>query len=198
MTILLRNANVFYFLCSVLSVVVGLPLRQSLAPDSSSSQEHRLRLYNMHTGERIDIVYRLGDEYIPEAEEQLDHFLRDHRTGEMRHYDPHLFDTLSDLTVAVGHPGAEIDVICGYRSPWSNEFLRSRSSGVAKNSLHMQAHAIDIRIPGVDILVLRNAALQLGRGGVGYYPRSGFVHLDTGRVRAWCYGCSPAPHRREE
>jgi uncharacterized protein YcbK (DUF882 family) len=106
------------------------------------------------------------------------------------HYDPRLFDILSELTGAVGHPGAEIEIICGYRSSWSNEFLRSRSSGVAKNSLHMQAHAIDIRIPGVTTEALRDAALALHEGGVGYYPRSQFVHVDTGRVRSWCYGCA--------
>lgn len=199
MKVFLRKVNIPYLFCLILIVLVGPPLKNaSLAADSVSSQEHRLRLYHTHTGERIDIVYRRGDEYIHEAEEQLDHFLRDHRTGEVKHYDPHLFDILSDLTVAVGHPGAEIDIICGYRSPWSNEFLRARSSGVAKNSLHMQAHAIDVRMPSVNTLALRNAAIQLGRGGVGYYPRSGFVHVDTGRIRTWCYGCSAAPHRREE
>ena len=162
----------------------------SLAADSPASEEHHLRLYHTHTGEHIDIVYRRGDRYLPEAEEQLDHFLRDHRTGDVKHYDPHVFDILSDLAAAVGHPNAEIDIICGYRTPWSNEFLRARSPGVAKNSQHMQAHAIDIRIPGVDTLTLYNTALALGRGGVGYYPRSAFVHVDTGRVRTWCYGCS--------
>lgn len=162
-------------------------------PDSA---EHRIRLYHTHTGEHLDIVYRRGSEYSAEAEAQLDHFLRDHRTGDVKHYDPLLFDILTDLAASVGHPGAEIQIICGYRSSWSNEFLRARSAGVAKNSLHMQAHAIDIRIPGVETLALRNAALALGRGGVGYYPRSGFVHVDTGRVRTWCYGCSKnaSPH----
>ena len=169
-----------------------------LAADSASSQEHHLRLYHTHTGERIDIVYRIGDHYLPEAEAQLDHFLRDHRTGDVKHYDPHVFDILSDLTTAVGHPNAEIDIICGYRTPWSNEFLRAGSAGVAKNSQHMQAHAIDIRIPGVDTLTLRNAALALGRGGVGYYPRSAFVHVDTGRVRTWCYGCRSSSHNNAE
>ena len=164
--------------------------RVAADPSTASMQEHHLRLYHTHTGERIDIVYRRGDQYLPEAEAQLDHFLRDHRTGDVKHYDPHVFDILSDLAAAVGHPNAEIDIICGYRTPWSNEFLRARSAGVAKNSQHMQAHAIDIRIPGVDTLTLRNAALALGRGGVGYYPRSEFVHVDTGRVRTWCYGCS--------
>jgi uncharacterized protein YcbK (DUF882 family) len=164
------------------------------ASDSNSLQEHHLKLYHTHTGERIDIVYKIGDRYLPEAEAQLDSFLRDHRTGDVKHYDPHVFDILSDLAAAVGHPNGEIDIICGYRTPWSNEFLRSRSAGVAKNSQHMQAHAIDIRIPGVDTLKLRNAALELHRGGVGYYPKSGFVHVDTGRVRTWCYGgCAPVP-----
>ena len=158
--------------------------------DSPDSSVHRLRLYHTHTGERIDIVYRRGNTFLPEAEEQLDHFLRDHRTGEVKHYDPQVYDILSEVAASVGHPGAEIQIICGYRNSWSNEFLRARSSGVAKGSLHLQAHAIDIRIPGVDTLVLRNAALALGRGGVGYYPRSGFVHVDTGRVRTWCYGCA--------
>ena len=154
------------------------------------SLDHHLRLYHTHTGERIDIIYRHGDTFLPEAEQQLDYFLRDHRTGEVKHYDPRVFDILSDLAASLGHPNAEINIICGYRSSWSNEFLRARSSGVAKNSLHMQAHAIDIRIPGVSTLALRNAALALGRGGVGYYPRSEFVHVDTGRVRTWCYGCA--------
>lgn len=162
----------------------------SSAAEDFGSREYHVRLYHTHTGERIDIVYRRGGDYLAEAEARLDHFLRDHRTGDVKHYDPHVFDILSDLAAAVGHPNAEIEVICGYRTPWSNEFLRARSAGVAKHSQHMQAHAIDIRIPGVDTLTLRNAALALGRGGVGYYPRSGFVHVDTGRVRTWCYGCS--------
>jgi uncharacterized protein YcbK (DUF882 family) len=186
----LKNAAAACCLAGVLALAAILGSSSGRAAESSSLQEHHLRLYHTHTGERIDIVYRRGDQYIPEAEAQLDHFLRDHRTGDVKHYDPHVFDILSDLAAAVGHPSAEIEIICGYRTPWSNELLRSRSAGVAKNSQHVMAHAIDIRIPGVDTLALRNAALALGRGGVGYYPRSQFVHVDTGRVRAWCYGCS--------
>lgn len=166
--------------------------------DISKAQEHHLRLYHTHTGEHIDIVYRRGSQYLPDAEAKLDLFLRDHRTGDVKHYDPRIFDILSDLATAVGHPNGEIDIICGYRTPWSNAFLRAHSAGVAKNSQHMQARAIDVRIPGVDTLTLRNAALALGRGGVGYYPRSGFVHVDTGRVRAWCYGCSESRAAAEE
>jgi uncharacterized protein YcbK (DUF882 family) len=175
--------------CSVMFVpVVGRS--SSGAADSSGLQEHHLRLFHTHTGERIDIVYRRGDHYLPEADARLDTFLRDHRSGDVKPYDPHVFDILSDLAAAVGHPDAEIQIICGYRTPTSNEFLRARSAGVAKNSQHMKAHAIDIRIPGVDTLTLYHTALALGRGGVGYYPRSAFVHVDTGRVRTWCYGCS--------
>jgi uncharacterized protein YcbK (DUF882 family) len=152
-------------------------------------QEHLLQLYNTHTGERINIVYRRGEQYIPAALTKLDYFLRDHRTGDVRHFDPHLYDTLSDLTAAVGHPGAEIEIVCGYRTPSTNEALRARTAGVAKNSLHIQAEAIDLRMPGVDTLTLRHAALALARGGVGYYPHSDFIHVDTGRVRRWCFNC---------
>jgi uncharacterized protein YcbK (DUF882 family) len=147
--------------------------------------EHRLRLYHTHTGERLDIVFRRGDEYIPQALEQVDHFLRDHRTGDVHRYDPHLFDLLSDLEAAVGRPNAEIQVICGYRTPWSNRYLRTHTNGVAKNSLHMQAEAIDIRLPGTKTSAVRDAALALHRGGVGYYAQSNFVHVDVGRVRRW-------------
>jgi len=190
----LRNILIIVTLASVSCLVATAPSKTpSSAVESSPSLDHHLRLFHTHTGEHIDIVYRHGDTVLPEAEIQLDHFLRDHRTGEVKHYDSRLFDILFELTESVGHPDAEIEIICGYRSSWSNEFLRSRSSGVAKNSLHMQAHAIDIRIPGVSTVALRDAALALHKGGVGYYPRSGFVHVDTGRVRTWCYGCGQTP-----
>jgi len=151
----------------------------------SSPEIHRLRFYHTHTNERLEIVYRKGDAYVPEAIARLEHFLRDHRTGEEHHFDPRLFDVLSDLLVSVGDPDGEIDVVCGYRTPWSNAFLRSRSKAVAKHSLHMQAMAIDIRVPGVDTAKLRDAALELHRGGVGYYRRDDFIHVDVGRVRRW-------------
>jgi len=153
-------------------------------------QEYRLRLYHTHTGEKLDIVYRRGDQYVPEAIAKLDYFLRDHRTEEVHHFDPKLYDILEELTVDVGRPGAEIDIVCGYRTPWSNKFLRSHTQGVATNSLHIQAQAIDLRIPGVDTQHLRDIALSLHRGGVGYYPRSNFIHVDTGRVRQWCFECT--------
>lgn len=194
---MLKTVVAFSFCCAFLIFAGVSANHSSFAAETTPTQEHHLRLYHTHTGEHIDIVYRRGDVYLPEAEAELDHFLRDHRTGDVKHYDPRVFDILSDVAAAVGHPGAEIEIICGYRTAWSNEFLRARSAGVAKNSQHMQAHAIDIRIPGVDTLTLRNAALALGRGGVGYYPRSGFVHVDTGRVRTWCFGCSSSSANAE-
>jgi uncharacterized protein YcbK (DUF882 family) len=154
---------------------------------SPAAHEYRLRLYHTHTGERLDVVYRRGDQYIPEALDELDRHLRDHRTGDVRHFDPRLFDLLYDLSASLGDSGGEIDVICGYRTPWSNEFLRTRSphTGVAEHSLHMQAEAIDIRLPGIPTLELRDAALRLHRGGVGSYRSLDFVHVDVGRVRHW-------------
>jgi uncharacterized protein YcbK (DUF882 family) len=158
-------------------------------PRSSAQDGHRLVLFNTHTNERIDLVYRRGDQYLPGALAKLDYFLRDHQTGEVRHFDPRLYDILSDLTASVGRPDDEIDIVCGYRAPSTNESLRAHTTGVAKNSLHIQAEAIDLRMPGVNTLKLRKAALALHRGGVGYYPHSDFIHVDTGRVRQWCFDC---------
>jgi uncharacterized protein YcbK (DUF882 family) len=168
----------------LLAPLLGHGSTESASP---AAHEFRLRFYHTHTGERLDVVYRRGDQYIPEALAELDHFLRDHRTGDVRHFDPHLFDLLHDLTASLGDAGGEIDVICGYRTPWSNEFLRTRNlhTGVAQHSLHMQAEAIDIRLRGIPTLELRDAALRLHRGGVGYYRSSDFVHVDVGRVRQW-------------
>lgn len=152
---------------------------------ATEGREYRLNLYHSHTGERLDIVYRRGDSYLPGSIIHLDHFLRDHRTGDVHQFDPHLFDLLHDLGGAIGRPEGIIDIVCGYRSPWSNAFLRRTSAGVAEHSLHMQGEAIDIRIPGIPTWKLRDVALALHRGGVGYYPKSEFVHVDVGRFRRW-------------
>jgi len=172
---------------SLIMLLLAAPLGRSSQPSVPAPPEYRLRFYHTHTNERLDIVYRRGDSYLPEALAELDHYLRDHRTGEVHHFDPHLFDLLHDLTASLDDSGGEIDVICGYRTPWSNEFLRTRSAhtGVALHSLHMQAEAIDIRLPGISTSTVRDAALRLHRGGVGYYRSSDFVHVDVGRVRQW-------------
>jgi uncharacterized protein YcbK (DUF882 family) len=167
--------------------IVSLLLLPSCAVTATATVpvEYRLRLFHTHTGERIDLVYRRGDAYLANAVYRLGEFLRDHRTGEIHQFDLRLFDLLHDLTMTVGRPESEIDIVCGYRSPWSNEFLRHNTSGVASHSLHMQGEAIDIRIPGIRTSKLRDVALSLHRGGVGYYPSSEFVHVDVGRVRRW-------------
>ena len=163
------------------------PLGQTLRSETFSPREYRLRFYHTHSNERLDIVYRRGDAYLPESLAKLDHYLRDSRTGDVRHFDPHLFDLLYDLTSAVNDESGEIDVVCGYRTPESNEFLRTRgtNTGAAVHSLHMRAEAIDIRLPGVATAKVRDAALHLQRGGVGYDRESNFVHVDVGPVRHW-------------
>ena len=171
----------------------GAPAQSRAASSQQSpvneSRDHLLLLYNTHTAERIQVVYRHDDQYIAGALAKLDYFLRDHRTGDVRHFDPRLYDILSDLTSSIGRPAGEIDIVCGYRTPSTNESLRAHTTGVAKNSLHIQAEAIDLRMPGIDTLKLRKAALALHRGGVGYYPHSDFIHVDVGRVRQWCFDC---------
>jgi len=150
-----------------------------------SDNPYQLHFFHTHTRERLNIVYRNGEGYDHESLARLNRYLRDHRTGEIHEYDPRVFDLLHDLTTALGNPNLEIDVVCGYRTPWSNEFLRTHGHGVARHSLHVEAMAIDIRVPGVPIAQLRDAALALHRGGVGYYAASDFVHVDVGRVRRW-------------
>ena len=171
-----------WMLLFLLTPLLGHGGTESASP---TAHEYRLGFYHTHTGEHLDVVYRRGPVFLPEAMKKLDIFLRDHRTGEVHHFDPRLFDLLSELVLAAGRPNAEIDVVCGYRTPRSNDFLRTHTSGVASQSLHMQAEAIDIRLPGIKTSKVRDIALTLGRGGVGYYPGSDFVHVDVGRVRRW-------------
>ena len=156
---------------------------------SGSAQRFMLHLHHLHTGETLNVVYRIGDAYVPTALDQLNHFLRDHRTNDASHYDPKEFDLLHTLMTRLGRADGVIDVVCGYRTPWSNNYLRTRSAvtGVARNSQHMQAKAIDIRVPGVQTSALRDVALSLHGGGVGYYPVSQFVHVDVGPVRTWTF-----------
>lgn len=150
---------------------------------------YHLRLHHLHTGEDIDVVYRVGNTYLPDALSRLNYFLRDHRTNDASSYDPREFDLLHNLLARLHRPNATIDIVCGYRTPQSNNYLRHLApvTGVAEHSQHMLAKAIDIRIPGVSTTALRNAALSLQAGGVGYYPRSQFVHVDVGPTRQWSF-----------
>ena len=157
---------------------------------TTAGQRYSLRLHHTHTEEDISIVYRIGNTYLPEAMDKLNYFLRDHRTQDVADYDPAEFDLLHTLMAKLHRPNGVIDIVCGYRTPESNEYLRTRSSvtGVAEHSQHMLSKAIDLQVPGVTTLAIRNAALDIGAGGVGYYPTSHFVHVDVGPVREWQFG----------
>jgi uncharacterized protein YcbK (DUF882 family) len=172
-------------LAVALAISSAPAIRAVDAGTTAKSAPYRLRLFHLHTGEHLDVVYRIGNEYLPEGIAELDHFLRDHRTGDMKDYDIREFDLLHDLLAKLGRPDGEIDIVCGYRTPWSNNYLRERSHGVALHSQHMEAKAIDIRVPGIPTARVRDAALSLQRGGVGYYAQSDFVHVDVGPVRHW-------------
>lgn len=143
-----------------------------------------LSFVHTHTGETLSCVYYQAGCYQPATLTRVNHFLRDFRTGEVHAIDPGVLDILFTLRTRADRDDP-FHVISGYRSPQTNAMLRRRSTGVARNSLHMQGRAIDVRLPGFPTRGLREIALTMRRGGVGYYPTSDFVHLDTGRVRFW-------------
>jgi len=147
-------------------------------------EARELSFRHLHTGESLRVVYREPEGYVPEALQALSRLLRDHRTGDEYPIEPTLFDLLHDVQSAAGNAGT-IRVISGYRSRRTNEHLRAQGRAVASRSLHLVGKAIDLRIDGVPSEHLRSVALGLQRGGVGYYPRSDFVHLDVGRFRTW-------------
>lgn len=146
--------------------------------------ERALAFENLHTGETLHTVYWAEGRYVPGALREIDHVLRDHRTGEVLPIDTALMDLLYSLNRRL-ESDAPFGVISGYRSPATNARLRQAGGGVAVHSLHTVGRAIDIRLPGRRLTDLRDAALALRAGGVGYYPRSAFVHVDTGRIRSW-------------
>lgn len=150
----------------------------------AATAHRRLRFFHTHTGEKLNIVYFEAGHYVADALGEINQFLRDHRTGDVHKVDPALLDQLAAVQRLSGRREA-FEVISGYRSPATNEMLRQRTNGVARRSLHMQGRAIDVRLRGLSTEELRRAALSLGAGGVGYYPESAFVHLDTGPARAW-------------
>ena len=149
-----------------------------------TAHSKRLELLNLHTGERLDIEYFRDNAYVSDALSAIETLLRDFRSGEKHAVDPKLLDYLVDVAAHVGVPAA-YSVISGFRSPVTNERLRAHSSGVSQHSLHMQGRAIDVRMSAVDSADLAAHALELKRGGVGYYRASNFVHLDTGGFRTW-------------
>jgi uncharacterized protein YcbK (DUF882 family) len=143
-----------------------------------------LAFENLHTGERLKAVYWADGRYVPDALRHIDWLLRDFRTGDVHPIDPGLLDLLADLHARL-QTTQPFHIVSGYRSPQTNAMLASLGDGVAQNSLHLEGKAVDIRVPGRRLRHVRAAALSLKRGGVGYYPHSDFVHIDTGRVRLW-------------
>jgi len=187
-------------LFAVVLTAMTIPVRASItltpgemgSPGNAATltgQKYHLKLYHLHTGESLDVVYRIGDTYLPAALAKLNYLLRDDRNDDQSRYDPREFDLLHNLLARLGRPNAVVDIVCGYRTPETNEYLRTRGpdTGVARHSQHTLAKAIDIRIPGVATRKLRDIALSLHEGGVGYYPISQFVHVDVGPVRRWTF-----------
>lgn len=157
--------------CAPVRAAITLPVR-------------RLHFESLHTGERLAATYWSGGRYLAEELGRINHVLRDHRTGDVHAIDPRLLDLLVALRDRLATRSA-FQVISAYRSPKTNAMLAERGGGVARQSLHTRGLAIDIRVPGRPLTAVRDAALSLRGGGVGFYPRSDFVHVDVGRVRSW-------------
>jgi uncharacterized protein YcbK (DUF882 family) len=166
----------------------GLSARAARAAPAAATEAaggvKRISLHNLHTAETLELDFFRGDAYVPDSLAALQVLLRDYRNGEQHAIDPKLMDYLYDVA---RHSGVDpvFSVISGYRSPQTNALLHERSSGVARHSLHLEGRAIDVRLAGVDCANLAGRALTMSRGGVGYYQRSDFVHLDTGAFRTW-------------
>jgi len=170
----------------LLGATTGLALLSSpyVAARSALPSERKLKMYNLHTGESLKATYWVAGQYIPDELAAINNLLRDHRTDSVEKIDRRLLDQLFMLQHRIEHTG-HFHIISGYRSPKSNAQLRRNGDGVAKRSLHMQGRAVDVRLPGVKLKHLKHAAVKLQAGGVGYYPKSNFIHLDTGRARFW-------------
>jgi uncharacterized protein YcbK (DUF882 family) len=168
---------------SVASVSGAAALARPAAANASPAVK-RLALRNLHTPESLDLEFFREGAYVADALAAIQVLLRDYRNGEQHPIDPPLLDYLHDVAQRLGVDPV-FHVISGYRSPQTNALLRERSSGVARHSLHLQGRAIDVRLAGVDCAELADRALGLSRGGVGYYRKSDFVHLDTGAFRTW-------------
>ncbi len=162
-----------------------LPKKPAFAEEVLPWNEVRkLRFSHTHTGEKMDITYFAGGDYVPEGLERANYLLRDHRNNQEKNMDPKLLDQMIALQRTLGSEGT-FEIISGYRSPETNRMLRRRSRNVAKKSFHLKGQAIDIRLTDVDLQTLRSAAVEMHAGGVGIYRGADFLHLDTGPERTW-------------
>ena len=165
-------------------ISIGLLATTTLLGDARALDARQLSFYHTHTKENLDIVYFENGKYVDPALEEINRFLRDFRSGDATVMDPGLLDLIYDIRENLGSNGT-YKVISAYRSPKTNEMLRRRGGGVVRNSQHLLGTAIDVRLEDIPIEVLRDTALAMQRGGVGFYKQADFVHIDTGRVRRW-------------
>lgn len=168
---------------SLLMLAPGF-MRSAAAAEFLVAPARKIALLNLHTGEECALTYWEKGSYVPEALTTINRLLRDHRNNAEHPMDVALLDLLTALHGKL-ETQAPYEVISGYRSPESNNAMHARSNGVARHSMHMEGKAMDIRVPGRALTAVHSTALAMGLGGVGYYPTSNFVHVDTGRVRQW-------------
>jgi len=166
------------------SLTSQLSLAEQMKQNQQIAEERTLRLYNIHTGESLQTTFWADGEYLDDEIQQIDLLMRDHRADQAIAMQRRLYDKLYHLQ-SLFNSKEPLYVVSAYRAPKTNADLRSHSNGVAEGSMHMQGKAIDIRIPGVSHRHLHQAAMAMRSGGVGYYPKSGFIHIDTGRRRHW-------------
>lgn len=166
------------------SLLSAYPKFSCAAFDEISVEERSLSLFNPHTKESFEGIYYCNGEYVSNALKSVNHIMRDIRTDDVKTIDKNLLDLISAISIKL-KPKEPFHVISGYRSPKTNNLMRKHGKGAAKNSFHVKGQAADIRLPGCRTSVLRRAAYELKSGGVGYYPKSRFVHIDVGPVRFW-------------
>ena len=177
---------------------IGLPGMGLISDDDvpEDGKKYELKLARQG-GEIIDVIYRVGDTYIPDALDELSQFLRDTHNDEVKSYNPRTFDVLHTMLSKLNRSSSVIEILSGYRTKETNDALReSGTTNAAEHSQHIEANALDIRVPGIPAVELRDAALSLGAGGVGYYPKGQFIHVDTGPVREWTFAPRRATHTR--
>lgn len=168
----------------------GVVLGASMVPNTvfamvSTPKPRILAFHNINTGERLSSAFSPNSGFNAATLKKLDHFLRDKRTSQVHRMDPNLFMKLYRIQGNLGLKTAEIQIICGYRSPATNAMRHRQSRGVASNSFHMKGQAIDFRIDGTPLAKIKQTAEALNNGGVGFYPQSNFIHVDTGPARTW-------------
>lgn len=174
----------FLKICGKAALCSAFPASAMASIDRLSGTKRMLSLYNTHTRESLNVCYYAQGRYLAKSLAKIDHILRDHRTEEIRPIDKGLLNILHSISMTFDQ-AVRFHVVSGYRSPETNDILRKTGRYVAKHSLHMQGGAADIRIPGFNLRRLWNVCMKLQAGGVGYYPKSDFVHVDIGDVRYW-------------